>query len=54
MKTMLDMNAFEGFQTKGREGMEAAMASFSAWTNGWQAIADRLGNLLIRRMEGTA
>ena len=39
MKTMLDMSTLADIQTKGREGMEATMASFSAWTSGWQTIA---------------
>ncbi len=39
MKPMLNMDALNEIQSKGREGMGATMESFSAWASGWQAIA---------------
>jgi hypothetical protein len=38
MTTAFDKSAIDEFQSKSREGVEATMASFSAWANGWQAI----------------
>ena len=51
MKTMMDMSALNDFQSKGREGMEATMASFSAWASGWQAIAAECADYSKATME---
>ena len=54
VKSILDVRAFEDFQTRGREGMEVAMESFTAWADGWQAIAAECADFTRASLELSA